>query len=58
MGKMKPALPRKTVWMDERGRVTLPVELRRAAGLEEGWVVVEAYPDAQNVKSVNVRPDT
>lgn len=55
---MKPALPRKTVWMDERGRVTLPVELRRAAGLEEGWVVVEAYPDAQNVKSVNVRPDT
>lgn len=50
-------MPRKTVWMDERGRVTIPLPMRDAAGLKEGWVVMETYPDSRNVKSVNVRPD-
>ncbi len=57
MPREKSPMPRKTVWMDERGRVTIPLPMRDAAGLKEGWVVVETYPDSQNVKSVNVRPD-
>ncbi len=39
------------------GRITIPQFMREIAGLQEGWVVVETYPNSQNVKSVNVRPD-
>ena len=57
MGREKSPMPRKTVWMDGRGRVTIPLPMREAAGLQEGWVVVETYPNSRDVKSVNVRPD-
>ncbi len=57
MGKEKHPMPRKTIWMDESGRITLPKPMRDAAGLTEGWVVAETYPDSKNVKSINVRPD-
>ncbi len=59
MGRNKHPMPRKTIWMDPNGRVTIPKPMRDAAGLPEGggWVVAETYPDSKNVKSVNVRPD-
>lgn len=58
MGRVRSALPRKTIWMDNRGRVTIPADLRKFVdGLEEGWVVVELYPNAENPKSINVRPN-
>ena len=49
-------LPRQTVWVDERGRITIPAYLREAAGIEEeGWVEVEAAPDLENCKGLMIR---
>ncbi len=51
-----PKLPRKTVWMDDRGRVVVPDYLREACGLEvPGWVVIERYPAEGECKSLFLR---
>jgi AbrB family looped-hinge helix DNA binding protein len=36
MPRKVPELPRATVWVDERGRITIPQYLREAAGIPEG----------------------
>ena len=49
-------LPRQTIWMDERGRITVPAHLLEAAGIvKKGWVVVEAYPDLEGCKALFMR---
>lgn len=58
-------LPREWVIMDDRGRLTIPAHIRKA--LTEGGdarvsikaigtsVLVEAYPDLENCKSIILR---
>jgi len=56
MPKKLPELPRATVWMDERGRITIPEYMRNASDLEEGsWVEIEAYPSLEECKSLLIR---
>jgi len=46
-------LPRKTVWVDKKGRFTIPAYLREAAGIEsESWVLMTAEPDLENCKGL------
>jgi len=51
MGRKFAPLPRQTVLVDERGRLTIPEYLRDAAGIEPGsWVQLDAYPDLVEMK--------
>ncbi len=51
-----PKLPRKKVYMDDRGRVVIPEYLREAIGLEvPGWVDVEAYPTLEQCKALFIK---
>lgn len=44
-------LPRQTIQVDSRGRITIPEYLREAADLSPGsWVEVSAYPDLTDMK--------
>jgi bifunctional DNA-binding transcriptional regulator/antitoxin component of YhaV-PrlF toxin-antitoxin module len=53
MPKTIPELPRATIWMDIRGRVTIPEYLRNALGLHEGgWIELEAYPSLDECKTL------
>ena len=60
MPKKIPELPRATIWVDSRGRVTIPEYLRNALSLHEGgWIELEVYPsleekDAHLEKDLNV----
>jgi len=46
-------LPRQTVYVDKRGRFTIPEYLREAAGIKaESWVEVEAKPSLENCKGL------
>lgn len=46
-------LPRQIVYVDERGRITIPDYLRKAAGIKkDGWVLVEADPNLENCKGL------
>ena len=46
-------LPRQTVWVDKKGRITIPEYLREASSIKkESWVDVEAYPDLEKCKSL------
>lgn len=49
-------LPRQTVWIDERGRVTIPAYLLKAVGIERSsWAELEAVPDLENCKTLRIR---
>jgi len=49
-------LPRQTVWVDKRGRFTIPEYLREAAGIEmESWVEVVAEPNLENCKTLFIK---
>jgi len=51
MGRKYAPLPRQTIQIDSRGRITVPEYLREAANLESGsWVEVEAYPELKDMK--------
>lgn len=51
-------LPRQTVYVDKRGRFTIPAYLREAAGIEEdGWVVVEALPSLEKCKGLLIKKE-
>ena len=53
MLKKIPELPRATIWLDSRGRVTIPEYLRNALGLHEGgWIELEAYPSLDACKTL------
>lgn len=53
MPKKLAELPRQTVWVDKRGRFTIPEYLRDAAGIKnESWIDVEAYESLENCKSL------
>ena len=53
MPKKIPELPRATIWVDSRGRVTIPEYLRNALGLSEGgWLELEAYPSLDDCKAL------
>jgi len=53
MPKKIPELPRTTIWVDGRGRVTIPEYLRNALGLHEGgWLELEAYPSLDECKAL------
>ena len=46
-------LPRKTVYVDKRGRFTIPEYLRDAAGIKsDSWVEVVAEPNLDNCKGL------
>ncbi|MBA7490013.1 hypothetical protein ES702_00547 [subsurface metagenome] len=49
-------LPRQTVWVDNKGRFTIPEYLREAAGInKESWVEVEAYPELEKCKYLAIK---
>ncbi len=52
-----PQLPRKTVYIDEKGRVVIPKYLRKAIGVGEdgGYIDVEAYPSLENCKTLIIK---
>lgn len=46
-------LPRQTVWIDKRGRITIPAYLLEAAGIgRKEWIEVEAYPSLEECKAL------
>ena len=58
MPKKLAELPRQTVWMDDRGRMTIPEYLREAMGLKKGagsFVEVSAEPNLDNCKGLLLR---
>lgn len=49
-------LSRQTVWVDKRGRFTIPDYLRDAAGIKpETWLEVVADPGLDNCKGLLLR---
>jgi len=51
MPRKYPPLPRQTIQVDSRGRLTIPEYLREAADMKPGtWVEVSAYPDLTDMK--------
>ena len=51
MGRKLAPLPRQTIQVDSRGRITIPEYLREAADVGPGaWVEIEAYPDLKDMK--------
>ena len=51
MGRKFAPLPRQTIQVDKRGRITIPDYLRDAANLNPGtWVEIEAYPELKDMK--------
>ena len=51
-----PPLPRKTVYIDERGRVVIPAYLRKAIGVDDAaYVDVEAYPNLEQCKALFIK---
>ena len=49
-------LPRKTIWIDERGRTTIPAYLLEAAGIDrKGWIEVEACPSLEDCKVLIIK---
>jgi AbrB family looped-hinge helix DNA binding protein len=51
MGRKFAPLPRQTIQVDSRGRITIPDYLREAANLEPGsWIEVAAYPELKDMK--------
>jgi len=53
MPKKLARLPRQTVWVDKRGRFTIPNYLRKAAGIEgESYIDVVAEPNLDKCKGL------
>ena len=51
-----PQLPRKTVYIDERGRVVIPSYLRKAIGVDgPAYIDVEAYPNLEQCKALFIK---
>ena len=51
-----PQLPRKTVYIDEKGRVVIPKYLRKAIGVNgPAYIEVEAYPSLENCKTLIIK---
>ena len=51
-------LPRKTIWLDKKGRIVIPEYLRKALGLEvPGWVVIERFPIEGECKTLFIKRD-
>ncbi len=51
-----PPLPRKTVYIDEKGRVVIPKYLRKAIGIDgAAYVDVEAYPSLEECKTLIIK---
>lgn len=51
MPKKYSKLPRQTVWLDDRGRLTVPAYLLEAAKIEKpSFVTVEADPNLEGCK--------
>ena len=58
MPKKVQELPRQSVWVDERGRFTIPEYLRDAAGIKiKSWVEVVADPGLDNCKGLLIRAE-
>ena len=58
MPKKIAELPRQTVWMDDRGRLTIPEYLRLAMGLEKNvgaFIEIVAEPNLDDCKGLLVR---
>jgi len=48
-----PQLPRQTIQVDDRGRITIPDYLRKAAKIKNGgWVTVHAEPNLKECKGL------
>ena len=49
-------LPRQTIQVDNRGRITIPDYLRDAAKLTPGsWIEIEAHPNLEECKRLTIR---
>jgi len=49
-------LPRKTVYVDAKGRIVIPLYMRKLIGVEkEGWVEIEAYPNLEQCKALFIK---
>ena len=56
MPRKFPRLPRQTIWIDERGRATIPAYLLEAAGIErKGWMDIEAHPGLEGCKALLIK---
>ena len=58
MPKKLARLPRQTIWMDDRGRLTIPEYLREAMGMNKGvgvFVEVAAEPNLDDCKGLLLR---
>jgi len=53
MPRKMPQLPRQTIQVDDRGRITIPDYLRKAAKIKnDGWVTVHAEPNLKECKGL------
>ena len=51
-----PELPRKRVYIDNRGRVVIPEYLRKAIGVDgPAYIDVEAYPSLADCKALFIK---
>ena len=49
-------VPKQSIWIDSRGRTTIPSYLLEAAGIKKpGWVEIEANPSLEECKSLFIK---
>jgi bifunctional DNA-binding transcriptional regulator/antitoxin component of YhaV-PrlF toxin-antitoxin module len=47
---------KQTIWIDDRGRLTIPSYLLEAAGIKKpGWVEIEANPSLEECESLFIK---
>lgn len=51
-----PELPRRIIWIDDKGRIVIPLYMREAMRLDvPGWVLIEMYPNMGDCKALFIK---